>query len=121
MPPNMSFAITTDQVCKRIKYVTRRTGWNKLKCGDLFWAVEKGMGLKKGEKIKRISLCKCISNRREPLSILITNPSYGEFEMNLEGFPGMDPADFIVMFMKTHKGTTPESEVNRIQFVYLDE
>lgn len=54
MPRNMSFSITTDQVRNREKNVTRRNGWWFLKSGDIVNAVEKTMGLKKGEKIKRI-------------------------------------------------------------------
>jgi hypothetical protein len=54
MPRLMSFAHTTDQIRNRTKTVTRRNGWADLKPGELFWAVEKAMGLKPGEKVKRV-------------------------------------------------------------------
>ncbi len=58
---NMSFMLTTQQMQDRTKDVTRRVGWWFLKPGDVIMAVEKGMGLKKGEKIKRMypNLCAC--------------------------------------------------------------
>ena len=49
MPRNMSFALTTKQIEDETKDVTRRNGWWFLKPGDQIWAVEKCMGLKKGE------------------------------------------------------------------------
>ena len=55
MPRNMSFALTTNQVKKKEKTVTRRCGWWFLKPGDVVNAVEKSMGLKKGEKIARVA------------------------------------------------------------------
>ena len=51
MPRNMSFALTTKQIEDETKDVTRRNGWWFLKPGDQIWAVEKCMGLKKGEKV----------------------------------------------------------------------
>ena len=35
MPRNMSFALTTDQVRKQSKTVTRRMGWRKTKPGEV--------------------------------------------------------------------------------------
>jgi hypothetical protein len=52
---NMSFSLTTPQVYAGTKTVTRRLGWRFAKAGQRVCAVEKGMGLKKGEKVKRIS------------------------------------------------------------------
>lgn len=48
---NISFALTTPQFKSRSKDVTRRIGWWFLKPGDVVMGVEKGMGLKKGEKV----------------------------------------------------------------------
>lgn len=48
---NISFMLTTEQVRTRIKTVTRRMGWRNSKPGDVLCGVEKGMGLKAGEKI----------------------------------------------------------------------
>ena len=46
----MSFMLTTNQIIDETKDVTRRNGWENLKPGDRLRAVEKAMGLKKGEK-----------------------------------------------------------------------
>jgi hypothetical protein len=66
----MSFALTTQQVREQTKDVTRRFGWWFLKPGDKVWAVEKAMGLKAGEKIKRIALIEIVSVRAEPLNAI---------------------------------------------------
>ena len=50
---NMSFTMTTRQIKNRSTTMTRRFGWWFLKPGDRIQAVEKGMGLKKGEKVKK--------------------------------------------------------------------
>lgn len=65
MPRNMSAFYTKEQVRARTKTETRRLGWDDLKPGDLFYMVEKSHGLKKGEKIKRLALCRCKSNRKQ--------------------------------------------------------
>lgn len=36
------------------------------------------------------------------------------------GFPDMTPAEFVEFFCASHAGCTPETEVNRIEFEYLD-
>jgi hypothetical protein len=113
MPRNMSFAITTNQVRNRTKTVTRRNGWWNLKSGDILNAVEKGMGLKKGEKIKVICQIKVISVKAERLAD-INGP-----EIRKEGFPEMTKFEFLKMFMKTHKDILPSSFINRIEFEYL--
>lgn len=64
---NMSFSMTTEQVRNKTKTVTRRFGWWNLKPGTKLWAVEKSQGLKKGEKIKRISQIEVVSVRAEKL------------------------------------------------------
>lgn len=67
---NMSFSITTKQMYAGTKDVTRRLGWWNLKVGDVVMAVEKGMGLKKGEKVKRIYPIEIVSVSREPLQYI---------------------------------------------------
>ena len=64
---NMSFSLTMAQVRNKTKTVTRRFGWWSLKPGTRLWAVEKSQGLKKGEKIKRISQIEVVSVRAEKL------------------------------------------------------
>ena len=61
------FFLTTDQVRNRTKTVTRRNGWWFLKPGEIVNAVEKAMGLKRGEKIKRICQIRIVSTRAESL------------------------------------------------------
>lgn len=114
MPRNMSFALTTEQIRNRTKTVTRRLGWWNLKAGDLFWAVEKVRGLKKGEKLKRLSLLRCVSNRAMKLDS-IKRP-----DLAREGFPDMRPSEFVAMFCK-HMSVVPWAKVQRIEFEYVEE
>ena len=113
MPRNISFMLTTEQIKNKTKTVTRRNGWLKLKAGDVLNACEKCMGLKKGEKVVKLGQIKVTSVSREPLSVI------DKEECIAEGFPEMEPEDFISMFVKTHKGTSGQTEVTRIEFVYL--
>ena len=107
---NMSFMITTQQMYDETKTVTRRLGWWGLKAGDIVMAVEKGMGLKKGEQVKRIYPIEIVSVRQERLDWI--TPA----ECILEGFPEMAPEQFIDMFCKSHKHCGPRTEINRIEF-----
>lgn len=109
---NMSFALTTKQYNDRTKTVTRRLGWKKLKSGQVFMGVEKSQGLKKGEKVKTLHQSECVSNRPEPLNDITAA------DVVLEGFPEMNPADFVAMFC-AHNDCTPETIVNRIEFKHL--
>ena len=112
MARNMSFAMTTDQIKNMSKTVTRRFGWWFLKPGVDVWAVEKAMGLKKGEKIKRIRLLHIISVRKELLN------SITKEDCEKEGFPNLEPIDFINMLC-THYKCKADALVNRIEFIYL--
>ena len=121
MPANMSFALTTAQFIARTKFVTRRMGWEKLKAGDVLWGVEKCMGMKRGEKRKRLSRIHIIDVRRERLSRMIDDAEYGKAEAIAEGFPELSGAEFVAMFcdaMKPKNG--PREIVTRIQFEYLE-
>lgn len=119
MPRNMSFALTTQKVLDEVKDVTRRLGWADLKPGELFWAVEKGMGLKPGEKIRRLKLCRCKSNRPERLERMLSF-GYGRVEATREGFPAMTGAGFVRMFCD-HMKVKPDQVVSRIEFEYVKE
>ena len=112
MPRNMSFALTTYQVRNKTKTVTRRFGWWFLKPGDVVNAVEKSMGLKPGEKIKRICQIRVISVRKEPLSAIT------EEDVVKEGFIGWTVRDFIDM-LAGHNKCSDNEPVNRIEFEYL--
>jgi hypothetical protein len=125
----MSFSMTTEAVRNRTKTVTRRLGWDFLKPGDLLWAVEKGMGLKKGEKVKRLGLIRVTACHRELLSALI-NPYYynrkgrrerwsAQADVVREGFPDLTPQQFVEMFCRANR-CYPGTLVNRIEFEYVE-
>jgi len=114
MPRNMSFFHTQKQVRNRTKDVTRRKGWKNLKPGDLFWAIEKGQGLKKGEKVKRLALLRCVSNYPSTLYAITKS------DVRREGFPEMTPIQFTRMFCE-HMGGAVDQQVNRIEFEYVDQ
>jgi hypothetical protein len=109
---NMSFSMTTKQIRDRTKTVTRRFGWWFLKPGDYLCAVEKGQGLKKGEKIKRICKIEVVSVRREILWKM------GQGDCAKEGFPQLTLGQFLAMFCKS-SGKPSDAIVNRIEFKYV--
>jgi len=109
---NMSFSLTTEQVRKGEKTVTRRFGWWFLQPGDVLMAVEKAMGLKKGEKVVEIRPILIVSTRREPLGAITKE------ECIKEGFPHLTPAEFCQMLVgKTGK---TDGVVNRVEFEYVN-
>lgn len=116
---NMSFAATIEQVKARTKDVTRRTGWLMLKPGDRLNAVEKAMGLKRGEKLKKLGTIEVLSVTRQQLVFLAENPRYGQDECRREGFPEMTPAEFVAMFCDKIK-VKPFDWVTRIEFRYVE-
>lgn len=113
MARNMSFAMTTDQVRARAKTVTRRFGWWFLKPGDVVQAVEKGMGLARGEKVRPLGLIRIVSTGEEPLNAITCA------DVAREGFPDMTPREFVAMLVK-HYRVDPSARVNRIEFEYVD-
>ncbi len=123
---NMSFSLTTEAFRQGKKDVTRRLGWANLELDEHFMAVEKSMGLKKGEKVVRIGECTCLQNEPEQLKCIEYSPyriPYGHegwpktlrSEMVREGFRGLTPHQFVEMFCKKMKCTS-ETTVNRIEF-----
>lgn len=110
---NMSFSMTTGQVRARSKTVTRRLGWDDLKQGEKFRAIVKGQGLKKGEKVERMSVLECVSNTAEQVR------SITKMECVLEGFPHMQPGEFVNMFCRANK-CKPDRVIRRIEFRYVD-
>ena len=113
---HLSFAMTTEQIRNRTKTCTRRMRWLFAKAGDVVQPVVKGQGLKKGEHVERIGgPIRFTKVTREFL--------YGVWrdgECAREGFPGMGPAEFVVMFCKVNK-CQPGTCVTRIEFEYLEE
>ena len=112
MPRLMSFMLTKEQIEVRTKTVTRRLGWWFLKPGDLVWACEKCMGLKKGEKVKRICFIRIVATRPEPLTAVTQE------ECAKEGFPDTTPQQFIKMFCELNR-CKADTIVNRIKFEYV--
>lgn len=112
MPRNMSFAMTIDQIKDRSKTVTRRVRWHDLQPGTILNAVEKNMGLKKGEKVKRICQIRILDVRRERLNEITIR------DLDKEGFPDMSMEQFYKLFQK--QGATPTDFVNRIEFEYIE-
>lgn len=74
--------------------------------------VEKGMGLKKGEKVRHLGLIRI----DEVLPTMLDDIT--QDDVVLEGFPDMTPHEFIKMFCK-HNKCGPLDMVNRIEFEYV--
>lgn len=121
---NISFALTTPQFLDGSKDVTRHMGWLFLKPGDELCAVEKGQGLGKGVKVKRLGVIRVVDARQEPLCRLTDDLDYGFLETRREGFPSPHPyeypSEFVRFFCNGHKGCTPDSIITRIEFVKDD-
>lgn len=115
---NISFALTTPQFKARTKFVTRRLRWIGLEPNTILMGVEKAMGLRKGQKIKRLGKIRVLTVTREALNRMSRFPKYGDRECQLEGFPEMNGAEFVQMFCK-HNACTPETVITRITFEYL--
>lgn len=116
---HMSFALTTPQMLARTKTVTRRLGWATLKPGTLLQAIEKGQGLRKGEKVRKLGVIRVVEVKREPLWML-GHPRYGADEAAREGFPALNGAQFLERFCQ-HSGCKPEDAVTRIEFEHVVE
>lgn len=114
----MSFALTTPQFRAKTKDVTRRMRWRDLRPGAEIMGIEKGMGLKKGQKQVELGPIKIVSVRSEKLYMLIANPRYGRREVIREGFPEMTPRQFVRMFCE-HNNCEPDAVVQRIEYKYL--
>lgn len=117
---NMAFTLTIGPFKNRTKTVTRRRTARHIQPGQRITAIEKGMGLKRGEKVKRLGVIEVISITDESLSRLLDDPEYGKQEVIREGFPEKTPAEFVEMLC-THYHIPPETVFKRIEFKYIDE
>jgi hypothetical protein len=143
----MSVAMTTDAVIERRKTVTRRKGWwldkngrRLLHVGDTLTLCRKVQGRKPGEPIERLAEVEAVAVWREPVGTLIDYEvfcaDYMETglvdmtldkwehwrasEMDREGFPGMDPHDFVNNYFVLAQGIALDDLVTRIEWRYLD-
>lgn len=113
----MSFALTTAQVRRREKTVTRRLGWKNAKPGDIVQPVVKGQGIPKGGTVEKIGgPIRFVNVRREPLMFIGGEPD----GCKREGFPDMHPAAFVEMFAQHNGCKSMFDEVTRIEFEYLE-
>lgn len=111
---NMAFAYTTAQVRNRAKTVTRRDGWAFLKPGDLVQAVDRCMGLKKGETMEKLAVIRIKSVTTEPLAAIMEYPD----DAAREGYPKLSAQDFAALYC-AHTGARLSTVVQRIEFEYV--
>lgn len=114
MPRLLSVALTTDAVRERRKTVTRRLGWRFLEPGTRLTLCEKVQGRRQGEPLVRICEVEVVSARRERLDAITAE------DVEREGFAGWTPERFVAFFCH-HMNVTPDVEVTRIEWRYLDE
>lgn len=99
MTRRMSCAMTVDAVLDRSKTVTRRhvDTWKDLKPGDRLTLIEKGMGLKKGERQRVLAEVEITDVRVE--DILDIDAA----DCAREGFPDMTPIGFVSFWLLSHR------------------
>ena len=117
----MSFSATIDQMRSKTKTVTRRNPqtWKTLAPGDRIQAIEKAMGLAKGENQIKLGVIEIVSNELVPFGPwLYTSPSWHE-EARLEGFG--NPDLFLSAWLDLN-GSIPEKTelVRRIEFRHIN-
>lgn len=105
----ISFALTTRQFLDGSKDVTRRLGWKFLRPGDRLLAVEKAMGLAKGQHPLPLGVIEILSNETVPLE------SIPPADVAREGFGDWTPRQFVAFFCREMK-VAPDQAVQRIEF-----
>jgi hypothetical protein len=113
----MSFAMTTEAVRARRKFITRRQGpmWRRLKPQERFVGVEKCQGLKKGQRQV------VIAPELECVDVTIVRiGDMQDAECAAEGFPEMTAAEFVAMYCRANR-VTPDDDCARIVFRYVGE
>lgn len=120
----MSCSLTIPSVLDRTKVVTRRhvDTWKQLKAGDLLTLVEKGQGIPAGGHQVILTGVQVVAVTVEPLEWCQYND-----EVAREGFAGMDPIDFMEMWLTSHHELLSPTwaiyshyMVRRIEWRYLD-
>lgn len=112
MPRLMSVQLTTEQVRRRQKTVTRRRGWTMLRPGDQLTLCPKVRGRRRGEPLERIVTVDVVTVSRERLDTITST------DVAAEGFPDLTPAEFVDFFCATHPGITPIDDITRIEWTY---
>jgi len=97
--------------------VTRRIGWLRLTAGERLLAIEKGQGLRLGERVVPIRPIRVLSVRREPLNRMLKDEVYGLEECALEGFWEITPSEFVKRFCASHR-CDEVATVTRVEFDY---
>lgn len=116
----MSVAYTEDAVRARRKTVTRRLGWRHARAGDELELCRKVMGRKPGEPLERIVRVRVVEVRREPLSRMIDDPTYGWTEATREGFPTLAGDEFVHRLFVDAQKMAVSTDVARIEWRYLE-
>lgn len=122
MSRRMSCSMTIDAVRSRRKTVTRRSllTWSTLAAGDRLTLVERGMGLRRGERQVVLAEVEVVSVRLEPL---LAGLSHGEIRK--EGInKHMTPHEWAHWWADAHGvggGDLGTVWCRRIEWVYLDE
>jgi hypothetical protein len=121
---NMSFSLTAPQILCGVKTVTRRLGWDNLRCGEFIRPVAKVRGLKRGETVQALrDPLRVVSVRRERLDRLLTERDCGIHECRREGYADhplyREPEQFVAHYCRTHPPCRPETLVTRIEFEYV--
>lgn len=111
---NMSFALTTRQVRRREKTVTRRNGWRFARPGMIVQPVIKCQGIPKGGHVTKIG---------GPIRFTkVTRETLGQItpaDCAREGFPLMRPWEFVALYTRANGGDARDI-VTRIEFEYVD-
>ncbi len=109
----MAFSMTTRQFLERTKTVTRRQAWWELQPGERLMAIEKGMGLKSGEKQVLLGPIEVFSATDERICDI--TPA----DVIKEGFPDMTPGEFVIFYCRGNR-CKPHERCRRIEFRRLD-
>lgn len=122
----MSCSMTVEAVRDRTKTVTRRhvDTWQGLKPGDRLTLIEKGMGLKKGERQVVLAEVEVVDVRVEDIGHVWTRTDDGEPETHREGLGRMCADDFVAFWLRGHGyGADADwgTQCRRIEWRYLDE
>lgn len=114
----MSFFYTTKQYVDETKTETSRKGWDFAVPGFKFMGVEKGgMGLKKGEKIKKLGPSVVVKIEK----IKCSPEYYGGDHVVAEGFSGMSPSEFVNNILIKKCKCRFNQKLNRITFKHIKE